>query len=127
MDFLKLLLLLCVTPLFSPLGASLYEEPWGRDKQFFESPKLPTEADEGLLARTGIGMIRVHQKFVSPWDGPRSHFRPSSSQYTLLAMRRYGFFKGFMMGCSRLERENKDPWVYRTVEMAGFTFKEDIP
>ena len=110
-----------------PLSASLYEEPWGKDKQFFEQPKPQTESCEGLLARTGIRMIRVHQKFISPWDGPRSHFRPSSSQYTLLAMRRHGFFKGFVMGCSRLERENKDPWVYRTVEMGGFTFKEDIP
>jgi uncharacterized protein len=123
MDLLKLFLLLSTLP----LAASLYEEPWGQDAVLLQPITEPIPCDETLLARAGIKMIRFHQIFISPWDGPRSHYRPSSSQYTLLAMRRYGFFKGFMMGCSRLERENKDPWVYRTTEMGGFTFKEDIP
>lgn len=71
-------------------------------------------------------MICFHQEVISPADGPRSHFIPSSSQYTLDAMRKYGFFQGVSMGCDRLMRENKDPWVYRiTFDGAGKAIKYD--
>ena len=122
---MKYLLPLLLFPLL--LGASLWEEPWGRDAVLLQPVIEQPEAHETLLARAGIAAIRFHQNVITKVDGPRSHFRPSSSQYTLLAMRRYGFFQGFIMGCSRLERENKDPWVYRTTEMAGFTYKIDSP
>lgn len=59
-------------------------------------------------------MIEFHQDVISPADGPRSHFSPSSSQYTLEAIRRYGFIRGFALGCDRLQRENKEDWVYPT-------------
>jgi len=49
---------------------------------------------------------------ISPADGPRSHFYPSSSQYTKDAMDKYGFFAGFLMGCDRLMRENNEEWIY---------------
>ena len=42
-----------------------------------------------------------------------------------LAMQRYGFLKGFIMGCDRLLRENDEEWVYRTVEIDGRRFKYD--
>ena len=70
--------------------------------------------------------IRFHQEVISPADGPRSHFIPSSSQYTLESMRKYGFLQGFTMGCDRLMRENDDPWVYRkTRDSAGREMKWD--
>ncbi|MEX1012664.1 MAG: membrane protein insertion efficiency factor YidD, partial [Waddliaceae bacterium] len=56
--------------------------------------------------------IYFHQNVISPADGPRSHYFPSSSQYTLEAIRKYGFFKGVIYGCDRLMRENDDPWIY---------------
>jgi len=43
----------------------------------------------------------------------------------LLAMKRHGFIKGFVMGCDRLLREDKEEWVYRTIEIDGETFKWD--
>jgi putative component of membrane protein insertase Oxa1/YidC/SpoIIIJ protein YidD len=71
-------------------------------------------------------MIGFHQRVISPADGPRSHFIPSSSQYTLNAMRKYGFFQGVAMGCDRLMRENKDPWIYRlTLDQEGKLIKYD--
>ena len=71
-------------------------------------------------------MIGFHQQVISPADGPRSYHKPSSSQYTLDAMRKYGFFWGFLMGCDRLMRENDDPWIYDVVTDAdGDTFKWD--
>ncbi len=78
-----------------------------------------------LLTQIADSIIRFHQEVISPVDGPRSHYRPSSSQYMRLAMYRYGFFKGFIMGCDRLLRENDEKWVYRVIEIDGQTFKYD--
>lgn len=77
----------------------------------------------GCVAEVLIGF---HQNVISPCDGPRSHFLPSSSQYTLDAMRKYGFFKGTTMGCDRLMRENNEEWVYQTgYNCAGQKMKLD--
>ncbi len=100
----------------------LCADPWGKDADLCHLSRRPISnqcrAPEqcptpilGVLAETLIGF---HQTVISPADGPRSHFLPSSSQYTLQAMRKYGFYRGFLMGCDRLMRENSDAWVYRT-------------
>ncbi len=71
-------------------------------------------------------IITFHQEVISPADGPRSHYIPSSSQYMLDAIRKYGFFSGYPMGCDRLMRENNDPWVYRkTLSGNGLPIKYD--
>jgi putative component of membrane protein insertase Oxa1/YidC/SpoIIIJ protein YidD len=72
-------------------------------------------------------VIRFHQEIISPVDGPRSHFRPSSSQYMLQAVQKHGSLQGFIMGCDRLLRENSDAWVYRTTEYNGALYKWDPP
>lgn len=95
-------------------------DPWGKDADIAlgtvhcrkEGEKRCLTPFLGAFAEIAIGF---HQNVISPADGPRSHFIPSSSQYTLDAMRRYGFFQGVAMGCDRLMRENNDPWVYRKV------------
>jgi uncharacterized protein len=103
---------------FMPLLA----DPWGKDADLahFEkrqySQPIPSVTCQTPLAKWGEAMIRFHQEIISPADGPRSHFIPSSSQYTLNAMKKYGFFKGVMLGCDRLMRENDDPWVYRKIQ-----------
>jgi putative component of membrane protein insertase Oxa1/YidC/SpoIIIJ protein YidD len=111
--------------LFTPLV--LFGDPWGKDADLafkHTTPSCNTECQTpffGKFAETAIGF---HQKIISPADGPRSHFIPSSSQYTLDAMRKYGFLKGFILGCDRLMRENDDPWLYPTIEDEnGFTMK----
>ncbi len=79
-----------------------------------------------MLGPVAEVLIRFHQKVISPADGPRSYHKPSSSQYTLDAMRKYGFMGGFLLGCDRLMRENEDPWIYPVVlDEAGDTFKWD--
>jgi putative component of membrane protein insertase Oxa1/YidC/SpoIIIJ protein YidD len=103
--------------------------PWGKDADLaIKKPAvctLPTPP-QSLLTRFGEAAIRFHQEVISPADGPRSHFIPSSSQYTLDAMRKYGFLVGFTMGCDRLMRENEDPWVYRkTIDLNGYPMKWD--
>ena len=95
----------------------LLADPWGKDSDLVHSsPKTCTYNCQkpSLLARFGECAIQFHQEVISPADGPRSHFIPSSSQYTLEAMREYGFFTGYLLGCDRLMRENEELWVYRT-------------
>lgn len=117
--------------LFLPLFAHAlpgFHEPWGKDADLAVPP--PTEQtppSHSFSVRVAEHIIRFHQNILSPVDGPRSHFRPSSSQYMLLSMQKHGFIKGFLMGCDRLMRENSDAWVYRKIEEEGKLFKYDPP
>jgi len=127
MDNLVSLMLMLITFL-TPI--SLAADPWGKDADLVSrQQKCSTSKNthyQSPITRWGIKAIRFHQEVISPADGPRSSFIPSSSQYTLDAMCKYGFFKGFTMGCDRLMRENEDPWVYRTtLNPAGKVMKFD--
>lgn len=114
--------LLCCAILFSTL---LYEEPWGEDTDV-RPPCPPTEEVAlSIPVRIANAVIWFHQNIISPVDGPRSAYRPSSSQYMAQAMSRYGFLRGFLMGCDRLLRENDEEWVYRTIEYNGKLYKYD--
>src|ERR1700757_1717 len=80
-----------------------YFEPWGKDADL----KVPTPKEEQTYTLSPLGwaaekVILLHQNVLTKADGPRSHFRPTSARYMLLAIRRQGFFKGFIMGCDRL-------------------------
>jgi hypothetical protein len=126
MDF-RNFLFFCFLCFSSTLFArAVFEEPWGKDVEL----KIPaiqeaTPPKPSIGIRIAEAVIRFHQQVISPVDGPRSHFRPSSSQYMRAAMQRYGFFRGFVMGCDRLLRENDEKWVYRTIQEGGKTFKYD--
>lgn len=110
---------------------SLAADPWGKDadlarRQVETSCYSEKKCSTPIFGKFAEVMISFHQNVISPADGPRSNFIPSSSQYTLDAMRKYGFFKGFCMGCDRLMRENKDPWIYPlTLDGAGHAIKYD--
>lgn len=102
----------------------LHADPWGKDGDLVNEPtwtyeRIPGRIQTPILGSFAETMITFHQKVISPADGPRSHFYPSSSQYTKEAMRKYGFFKGFTMGCDRLMRENPEPWVYSKTTLPG--------
>lgn len=115
----KRLMFLCFLVLQFPLifiSFGIYADPWGNDADLCVK-KIPESSicSTPILGSVGEILIGFHQQVISPADGPRSHFKPSSSQYTLNAMRNYGFFQGYLMGCDRLMRENSEEWVYRTV------------
>jgi putative component of membrane protein insertase Oxa1/YidC/SpoIIIJ protein YidD len=103
-----------------------FEEPWGKDAFLNKKPskKKPLKKTS-LLTKLAHKIIIFHQKNFSPIDGPRSSFRPTSSRYMQLAMQRYGFFKGYIMGCDRLLRENSEKWVYRTIKIDNVEYKYD--
>jgi len=123
MKWLGILLVLYL-PLLGKVG---YLDLWGKERGLIlkksRIPPLPPKT--GVMTRLSEYVILFHQNILSPVDGPRSHFRPTSSRYMLLAMRRYGFIKGYIMGCDRLLRENKEEWVYRKVVIDGEEFKWD--
>jgi hypothetical protein len=107
------------------LARPIYQQPWGKDADL-KPAAPPKEAPHySLGTRIAESIIDFHQKIISPVDGPRSSYRPTSSQYMRLAMRRYGFLKGYLMGCDRLLRENDEKWVYRTIEIDGVLYKYD--
>lgn len=89
--------------------------PWGRDATLTTAPTTPTTISLSIQTRAATAMIRFFQNYISPIDGPRSHYFPSSSQYTLLAIQKYGPLKGIPLGCDRLMRENSQMWVYETI------------
>ena len=107
-------------------GGPLFQEPWGKDSDLHGIPNSPPSPKEHSLGvQVADLVIQFHQKVLSPVDGPRSHYRPSSSQYMKLAMHRYGFFKGYLMGFDRLLRENDEEWVYRYIQTDRGVFKYD--
>lgn len=117
---------------FSPcfLLAELgYVEPWGKDAPLKIEKQSPPPFQRKLspMALLAQQVILFHHHVVTHIDDARSHYRPSSSTYMLEAIRKYGFIKGYIMGCDRLLRENSDPWVYRTRVMEDKIFKWDPP
>jgi hypothetical protein len=102
-----------------------YKEPWGQDSDLKAPPPREVFKKPSLATKIADAVIKFHQDVISPVDGPRSHYRPTSSRYMQLAMQRYGFIKGFIMGCDRLLRENDEEWVYRKIEIDGRIFKYD--
>ena len=121
----KFLLLFLPTLLFAIPG---YHQPWGKNADL-HSPSHHQQTPLFLspLAEAMEKIIWFHQNIISPVDGPRSHYKPSSSAYMLQAIRKHGFFKGYLMGCDRLLRENSDPWVYRTTLIDNKIWKMDPP
>ena len=121
----KILLFFCPILVFAIPG---YHPPWGKDADL--SYHKPTQAPAGALSPLGGAMEKLiwfHQNIISPVDGPRSHYKPSSSAYMMQAIRKHGFFKGYIMGCDRLLRENEAAWVYRTTVIDGKVWKIDPP
>ncbi len=114
---------------FIPLlifGNCGYNEPWGKDSDLkYKIQNKEKKNNPSILTKAATQVILFHQKVLSPTTGPRSSFRPTSSRYMQLAMQRYGFLKGYLMGCDRLLRENKEPWVYRKVIIDNIQYKYD--
>ena len=120
----KLFPIVIFTLVFGDVG---YHPPWGKAAEINKKKTLstgPLKRYDPLSVATEK-VILFHQNILSPVDGPRSHFRPTSSRYMLLAVRRYGFLKGSLKGFDRLIRENNEPWVYRTKVIDGKKYKWD--
>lgn len=56
------------------------------------------------LKRILICFVRIYQHFAPESIRKKCRFEPSCSQYMILALEKYGTFKGLMMGIDRLKR-----------------------
>lgn len=64
------------------------------NKVFAFVKKLP-----GLIA---IGLIMFYRAAISPMLPPSCRFVPTCSEYGLIAFKRYGFCKGFVLTAKRI-------------------------
>lgn len=107
------------------LTEEVNKAPWGKDADLAHPKTVKTVKAESPLVKFAEIMIKFHQNNISKTDGPRSHYVPSSSQYTLEAIQKYGFFYGYLLGCDRLMRENNESWVYPRVDGKYNCLKHD--
>lgn len=54
------------------------------------------------MRKTALFLIRIYQLALSPLLGRNCRFFPTCSVYTQEAIRKYGFFRGILLGCKRL-------------------------
>jgi putative membrane protein insertion efficiency factor len=52
----------------------------------------------------GIGLIRLYQRWVSPYTPPSCRFYPSCSEYAAEAISRHGVLRGGWLAVRRLLR-----------------------
>lgn len=55
-----------------------------------------------------ILLFLFYQKAISPLLPPSCRYMPTCSEYAIIAVRRYGFFKGFFLAVKRIARCH--PW-----------------
>jgi len=51
-----------------------------------------------------IAVVRFYQKWISPMMRPRCRFYPTCSEYTILAVRKFGVLRGLLKGLWRVLR-----------------------
>lgn len=66
--------------------------------------EVATPAVYSPLAWLAIFVVRFYQTLISPMLPASCRYSPTCSQYTLIALRRYGFFRGAWMGLRRIMR-----------------------
>ncbi|MDD2212007.1 MAG: membrane protein insertion efficiency factor YidD [Clostridia bacterium] len=60
------------------------------------------------MKKAVLFLLKIYQKYISPWKGATCRFYPSCSQYTVEAVERYGVFQGCFLGIKRISKCH--PW-----------------
>ena len=61
--------------------------------------------NKGIIAVPAKGavlLLRLYQKAISPWIGPRCRFHPSCSNYCIDALQQHGMVRGLWLGFKRI-------------------------
>ena len=53
-----------------------------------------------------IGLIKLYQRYISPYKGTKCPFFPSCSQYGIESIEKFGIIKGVFLTISRIIRCN---------------------
>jgi len=64
----------------------------------------PRSAVSRFFMGIAIGMIRFYQTAISPMTPAACRYTPTCSQYTLVAVQKYGVVRGCWMGAKRIAR-----------------------
>lgn len=56
------------------------------------------------MTRLVLGLIRLYQRFLSPWIGQNCRFEPTCSRYTAICVERFGPARGSWLGLRRILR-----------------------
>lgn len=61
---------------------------------------------QSVFVKIGCGLVRLYQICISPIIGGRAacRFIPTCSEYTRIAIKKYGLFRGTWMGLQRISR-----------------------
>jgi putative membrane protein insertion efficiency factor len=80
------------------VAAEASQRQWADD-----NAALPTAAIS-IPARVGIWLVRQYQFWLGPLLGGRCRFFPSCSDYSILALRKHGFWRGAWKTLVRLSK-----------------------
>lgn len=69
-----------------------------------DGDELEAPQKVSVMAWLAIAPIRWYQRAISPLLPPSCRYRPTCSQYTLTAVRRYGLIRGSWLGLKRILR-----------------------
>ena len=61
-----------------------------------------------MLKYIAILLIKLYQKCISPYSPGCCRFIPTCSNYSIEAIKKYGFFKGVLLGAKRIIKCH--PW-----------------
>ena len=56
-----------------------------------------------MFCKLSVGLIRLYQRIPGPWHNC-CRFVPSCSEYAVISLRRFGFFKGWFLAIKRICR-----------------------
>lgn len=51
-----------------------------------------------------VGLIRIYQRYVSPFTPPSCRYVPTCSQYAVESVSKYGVLKGLWLATKRISR-----------------------
>lgn len=60
------------------------------------------------MKKFSLSLIRIYQRYISPYKAPSCRFRPTCSQYAAEAIERHGALRGCVKAAHRVLRCH--PW-----------------
>ena len=73
-----------------------------------EAPAQPGATGKKGSLNPFLGFLSFYQKHISPIDGDRCPSMPTCSAYSVRAIKKHGFFIGWMMTVDRLIHEGRE-------------------